>query len=131
MAVAFIPDKETVQDQWNKFLHQPQYVSAQYLQFKNKGFGSTPIESYNNLMMPTPHISQPMYSEIETTKRKAKEFDRTRFQKKGRGLSLASVDIGEGFTYPDNHWNKFTPSPSKFRRFPVFKDPFGKMPPRF
>lgn len=120
----FFQDKKEIQNQWDEFLYRPQYTSVQYLQFKNHGLGSTPIQSYENLMMHTPHVSQPHYSEIETTKRKALDFAKRNVE----NTTKIRPDQPIGFIYPDTHWSKFTPDGNVFRRFPKFKNPFVKMP---
>jgi hypothetical protein len=120
--MSLIPDKTEVQEQWNTFLYQPQYISVQYLQFKNHGLGSTPVQSYHDLMMPTQHVSKPTYSEIETTKRNAMSFAKTKIDKCESQSSNSC-----SFSYPCDHWKKFAPSPTTFHKFPKFKNPFGKI----
>jgi len=120
--MSFIQDKTEVQDQWNAFLYQPQYISVQYLQFKNHGLGSTPVQSYQDLMMPTQHVSKPTYSEIETTKRKAMNFAKTKI-----GNSELKSSDSRDFSYPCEHWKKFVPAATTFNKFPTFKNPFGKI----
>ncbi len=116
-------NKEEVKDQWDAFLYQPHYVSVQYLQFKNHGLGSTPMESYHNLMIQTPHVSQPHYSEIETTKRDAIDFAKKKF----RNGAIERPDQPRGFIYPDKHWSNFTQNANVFRKFPTFRNPFVRM----
>jgi hypothetical protein len=115
---AFIQSHEETENEWKEYLSRPQFISVQYLQFRNHGLGSTPVESYQNLMMPTLHPSHHSYSDIETTKMRAKNW------KQIPKPAIEHVGATSQFTYPLPHWDRFLPDKRVFLRMPEFRNPF-------